>query len=635
MSGISRTRLIAAAALIGVGVIAGLAIAGSAGPRRVQSSIKGVSLLNRAIARLTYALDRWIPWHRQPRILGVAGLLGMRAKLRQENLHGTDQIPAKPLPPRPADQRYLTARTADGTYNDLHDPSMGAIYARFGRNFPFTRSFQDTENLYNPSPREVSRQLLARDKFIPATIVNAMAGAWLQFMVHDWFSHGKNDKDNQIMIHLAEGDPWSHGSPMVFLGTAKDRTRTAGSDQFPPTFQNAETHWWDGSQIYGVNAETLATIRSGEMGKLGVDGNGLLRVGDGGFDVTGVTGNYWLGLSILHTLFSLEHNTICDHLHEKHPEWSDDDLFDHARLINAALMAKIHTVEWTPAIVPHPTVHYGMRANWWGLLGEDYYRKHGRVGGGDFLSGIMGSDTNHHTAPYSLTEEFVSVYRMHALIPDEYSFRSHTDDHLLKELTFPEIAAEETRKRMEEMSLSDIFYSFGTRHPGAVTLHNFPNFLRELRKPDGRVVDLAAIDVFRDRERGVPRYNEFRELLHTPRVESFERITSNPEWAEQIREVYHDNIDLVDLFVGLYAEPLPTGFGFSETAFRIFSLMASRRLKSDRFFTVDYRPEIYTPEGMAWIDDSDMSTVLLRHVPELAPFLGKVSNAFAPWATAR
>jgi hypothetical protein len=63
--------------------------------------------------------------------------------------------------------------------------------------------------------------------------------------------------------------------------------------------------------------------------------------------------------------------------------------------------------------------------------------------------------------------------------------------------------------------------------------------------------------------------------------------------------------------------------------------MASRRLKSDRFFTVDYRPEIYTPEGMAWIDDSDMSTVLLRHVPELAPFLGKVSNAFAPWATAR
>ena len=64
--------------------------------------------------------------------------------------------------------------------------------------------------------------------------------------------------------------------------------------------------------------------------------------------------------------------------------------------------------------------------------------------------------------------------------------------------------------------------------------------------------------------------------------------------------------------VGLYAEPPPQGFGFSDTAFRIFILMASRRLKSDRFFTDDYRPEIYTPEGLDWIDDNTMRTVLLR-----------------------
>jgi Animal haem peroxidase len=43
--------------------------------------------------------------------------------------------------------------------------------------------------------------------------------------------------------------------------------------------------------------------------------------------------------------------------------------------------------------------------------------------------------------------------------------------------------------------------------------------------------------------------------------------------------------DKVDLQVGMYAEPLPPGFGFSDTAFRAFILMASRRLKSDRFFT--------------------------------------------------
>ena len=50
--------------------------------------------------------------------------------------------------------------------------------------------------------------------------------------------------------------------------------------------------------------------------------------------------------------------------------------------------------------------------------------------------------------------------------------------------------------------------------------------------------------------------------------------------------------------VGLYSEPLPQGFGFSDTTFRVFILMASRRLKSDRFFTRDYRPEVYSRAGL-------------------------------------
>jgi hypothetical protein len=95
--------------------------------------------------------------------------------------------------------------------------------------------------------------------------------------------------------------------------------------------------------------------------------------------------------------------------------------------------------------------------------------------------------------------------------------------------------------------------------------------------------------------------------------------------------VYGD-VDRVDLMVGLYAEPLPKGFGFSDTAFRIFILMASRRLKSDRFFTTDYTPEIYTQTGLDWVGNTTMVDVLLRHYPELAPALQGVDNAFAPWA---
>ena len=59
---------------------------------------------------------------------------------------------------------------------------------------------------------------------------------------------------------------------------------------------------------------------------------------------------------------------------------SDDELFGTAQLVNSALIAKIHTVEWTPAIVAHPALKIGMRANWWGLLGERLHRLVGRIG---------------------------------------------------------------------------------------------------------------------------------------------------------------------------------------------------------------------------------------------------------------
>jgi hypothetical protein len=87
----------------------------------------------------------------------------------------------------------------------------------------------------------------------------------------------------------------------------------------------------------------------------------------------------------------------------------------------------------------------------------------------------------------------------------------------------------------------------------------------------------------------------------------------------------------VDLQVGMYAEPLPPGFGFSDTAFRIFILMASRRLKSDRFFTTDFRPEVYTQTGVDWVTKTKMKDVLLRHYPQLEPALEGLPNAFLPW----
>jgi hypothetical protein len=178
-------------------------------------------------------------------------------------------------------------------------------------------------------------------------------------------------------------------------------------------------------------------------------------------------------------------------------------------------------------------------------------------------------------------------------------------------------------------------YSMGTLHPGAIQLHNYPRFLQNFRRPDDKIVDLASIDIMRMREFGVPRYTMFRELMHMRPIRGFDELTSNREWASQMRDVYDGRIDRVDLMVGMFAEPKPTGFGFSDTAFRIFILMASRRLKSDRFFGPDYTPEVYTQVGMDWIENNSMVDVLLRHYPALSSALRGVTNAFAPWPGSR
>ena len=54
-------------------------------------------------------------------------------------------------------------------------------------------------------------------------------------------------------------------------------------------------------------------------------------------------------------------------------------------------------------------------------------------------------------------------------------------------------------------------------------------------------------------------------------------------------------------------------------------------MKSDRFFTDDYTPQVYTQEGFDWIHENTMQTVLLRHFPDLGRALHRVKNAFAPW----
>jgi hypothetical protein len=579
-------------------------------------------------------VNRVREWHKLPTPLAILNLRAFRDDLRDQNL----------IDPTPAEgsgnggsaaatvQELPKYRTYDGSQNDPQHPTMGSAGASFGRNHPLGVTVpEELPKLMTPSPRTVSTKLLNRDTFKPATTLNGLAAAWIQFENHDWFSHGDNSPTDFIEVPLHEGDDWGE-TAMRVRSTSHDTD--AQGRKLSPTYVNTVTHWWDGSQIYGSSEERNRKLRTGSGGKMLVEDGFLPEEDDPdlhGVDLTGFSDNYWAGLSVLHTLFVKEHNAICDYLRGFYPTWDDEQLFLTARLVNSALMAKIHTVEWTPGILATPVLKAAMHANWYGALPHWMKTRLPRIDALEGAFGVVGGETRHHNAPYAITEEFASVYRLHPLIADDWEFRSHRTGALVAEHEFTELQGHATRDVLGQIGWSDWLYTLGTSHPGAITLHNHPRALQNLTRINGDRVDIGTIDVLRDRERGVPRYNDFREKLRKPRLKKFEDISANPTWCEEIRAVYDNDIDAVDLQVGLMAEEPPKGFGFSDTAFRIFILMASRRLKSDRFFTDDYTPDVYTPEGLQWVERSTMVDVLKRHHPELSPALEGCENAFAPW----
>jgi Animal haem peroxidase len=597
-----------------------------------------------------YHDEVWTNWYRRPLRRAILTLAHMREELNRHNLR--DAYPkgelvgfhSKGQEPPSGVERY---RTADGSWNNLKNPMEGAAGTRFSRNVANSAIRPESgARLMTPDPREVSRQLLTRgEQMKEVPFLNLLAAAWIQFETHDWVSHGDSLATNSYEIPLARQDEARRRyllEKLMVSRTQPDPTRQSQGEPAPVSYINEVTHWWDGSQIYGSDWQTLSRLRSGTDGKLKIGVDGRLLLAANGVEEAGFVRNWWVGLSMLHTLFVKEHNAICDRLKTKYPHWDDARLFNVARLVNAAVMAKIHTIEWTPAILPNPAVNSGLNANWYGLATNFLRSGEQRKTLAEInirnpeLGGVVGNRIDKHGAPYSLTEEFVEVYRLHSMLPEALDLRRCRDDSPIKRVSLPATRQAGSAALTSSVAMADLFYSFGTQHPGALVLNNYPRFMQELSMPGNPLLDLGAVDILRARERGVPRYNEFRRQLLLKPIRTFKDLTDDEEQLRELEEVYGRDVEALDLLIGTLAEQSPsrrpTNFGFGETLFQIFLLNATRRLQADRFYTTCYNEETYSGEGLDWIDDADLRTVLLRHYPELAKTgLANIKNAFEPW----
>ncbi len=203
-------------------------------------------------------------------------------------------------------------------------------------------------------------------------------------------------------------------------------------------------------------------------------------------------------MSLLHTLFAREHNAICDRLKVAYPHWDDNRLFNVARLVNAAVMAKIHTVEWTPSILPNPGLNAALNANWFGILTNlfSYGRDRDTLGEINIrnpeLGGVVGNPPTSTASPmaWRCTDSTHCCRGAASQAAGEAtSWR--------RKMPVPATRQAGSRKLTNRFGIADIFYSFGTQHPGQLVLNNFPSFMQELSIPGNPLFDMAAVDILR------------------------------------------------------------------------------------------------------------------------------------------
>ncbi len=592
-----------------------------------------------------------------------------------------------------------------------------------------------------------------------APFFNVLAAYWIQFMTHDWFSHleeGHNQAEymkvgcetklvNNVEQPLTPEDIEKLGcrpddrmdQGYVAQDSTPDTFSSGGKTYLtraPKTMRNTNTAWWDASEIYGYDDTSRQRVKRdpADPARLllvpvpGKPGPGYLPVFGpsdpinpewAGQEATAFPDNWTVGLSFLTNLFAREHNSFVSEFRRvaaqkpnadcglrdpadpkqviRYRDVTPDELFEIARLVVAAEIAKIHTIEWTPQLLYNEPLYLGMNGNWNGLLGAQggllskalsdvVAKKFGKskevskatqwysvfasgpgilglgskVGGYDITNPkYTNGGVNHFGSPFNFPEEFVSVYRLHPLVPDLLEYRDLNADpnRVAERIPVVETFQGKATDFTHSMGLANWGLTLGRQRLGLLTLHNSPLFLQNLKmgRLDSKTqqIDVVALDIIRDRERGVPRFNEFRRQYGLRQLTSFDDFLDpatapeSPERLEQedavrtLREVYGqhvcdaskiitdaqvnddgspindclghsngtlvDNIEDVDTAVGYLAEfRRPHGFAISETQFVVFILNASRRLFSDRFFTSCFRPEFYTTLGIDWVNNN-------------------------------
>jgi peroxidase len=474
-------------------------------------------------------------------------------------------------------------RSVDGSNNNLANSTMNQADTDFARVGP--ANFSDGFNAMTPAPnpRDISNIVVAQagtGEDGPHLIddngiaLSGMMYAWGQFVDHDLdLEKGGTSKDISITVPAGDGF-LPPGSTIPLTRVAIDpATGVAGH---PATAINTITGWLDGSQVYGSDAATAASLRT-------ADGHMKTSAGDN-LPIDPQSGMFMAGdvraqenpdLTALQTLFVREHNYQVDQLHQEHPNWNGDKLYEMAKAITTAEMVNITYSEF----LPH-------------LLGNDAIKPY------------HGYDP---TVDARITEEFEgAAYRFgHSIVSDEISATSNigafTSEQTLAESFFEDpatFAATGADGLLRHLS-GDLANPLDTH-----LVDGLRNLLVD--PPDG--VDLAAINIQRGHDLGLGTLNETRKALGLTPYATFADVSSDPETAAALEQAY-GSVDAIDLWTGGLAEDHVPGTIIGSTFGKIIGDQFTALRDGDRYY---FENQNFDKQTLSEIKGTTLSDLILR-----------------------
>ena len=484
-------------------------------------------------------------------------------------------------------------RSIDGTYNNLSNPGWGATGSMLLRIAP--ASYGDgigdvPARIDQQSARQISNNVCDQHHDAPSDHrATAMLWQWGQFLDHDIDETPVTSPGEAFDIAVPSDDEWFDplGTGNVLIGL--DRSGYIMADGVRQQLNNI-TAFIDASNVYGSDQIRVAELRM-------LDGTGRLKTGDdnllpfntamlpnapapdpGMFLAGDVRANEQIGLTAMHTVFMREHNVWAQVIGLLFPDFDGDMRYEYARAIVAAELQHITYHEFLPillgpdALVPYTGYQPDVQAD----ISNSFATAAFRVGHTMLSSPMLRLDAAGNEIPAG-----------HLALADAF----FTPSHIIEEGIDPILRGLADRRAQDiDIQVIDDVRNFLFGPPGAGGF------------------DLAALNIQRGRDHGLPSYNGIRETFAMDAMNDFAEISPDAFVQDCLISSYDDVAD-IDPWVGMLAEPHAPNAMVGETFRAVLVDQFTRLRDGDRFWYESY----LTPSLVELVNEQTLSQIIRRN----------------------